>query len=543
MEQGKKRVVRIIPPIQATRQSKSEEYRQKRVVAYCRVSTKDEEQINSYETQKSYYTEYIHKNPDWSYAGLYADKGITGTSVKNRKEFNKMMRLCKAGKVDMIITKSVSRFARNTLDCLKHTRMLKALGVDVYFEEQGIHSIQPGSEFYITVFGGVAQSESENISENVKWGKLQAAREGKVAFSYKNFLGYKKGPEGTPIVDEEQAPTIRFIFERFLAGDSAAVIAKKLDERGDLTAKGKEKWSPSTIQSILTNEKYAGDAIINKTYVEDCMTKKIRTNDGLKREKYYVIDNHPAIISRDTFARTQEEIARRSAKTKVKQVGTITERGKYSSKYALTELLVCGECKTPYRRCTWTAHGKRKTVWRCINRLDFGTKYCHESPTMEEKMIHSAITAAIQEVAQESGTVLDTLKLHIGMGIQGEDNVNEETSIRIRLAEIQLEVKEMINRVSADTVDSVNDEKIQMLAGEQAELLIKLETLKNQKDKQAFNESRLQDICTILYGLKNHPLEYDDELVRRILDTVVVLSKDKIRVIFKGGIEVDQIVS
>lgn len=189
------RVVRVIPPTINTQESIREKYKQLRVVAYCRVSTKQEEQLNSYETQKNYYTEKINAEPNWTLAGIFADKGITGTSIKKRDEFKKMIRLCRQGKVDMIITKSISRFARNTVDCLVYIRKLKEMGVDVFFEEQGIHSTQPGAEFYITIYGSIAQSESENISANVKWGKEQSAREGKVAFHYKNFLGFRKGED------------------------------------------------------------------------------------------------------------------------------------------------------------------------------------------------------------------------------------------------------------------------------------------------------------------------------------------------------------
>ena len=326
-----KKVVRVIAPTITPQEQAKKLYRQLRVVAYCRVSTKQEEQLNSYETQRNYYTERINAEPNWTLVAIFADKGITGTSVKNRDEFNKMIKLCKRGKVDMIITKSISRFARNTLDCLKYTRMLKAIGVDVFFEEQGIHSTQPGAEFYITIYGSIAQSESENISANVKFGKAQSAREGNVAFHYKNFLGYRKGEDGKPEIVPEEAETIRFIYESFLAGDSFGGIKAKLEEKGILSPSGTPTWRYSTIQSILTNEKYAGDAIINKTYIEDCISKKVKVNNG-ERQKFYVENNHPAIIDRMTFARVQEELARRNGKLKVKQVGTKTEQGKYSSK-------------------------------------------------------------------------------------------------------------------------------------------------------------------------------------------------------------------
>ena len=217
-------------------------YRQLRVAAYCRVSTKEEEQLNSYEVQTKYYIEKINSEPKWSLVEIFADKGISGTSLKKRDEFKRMIKMCKRGKIDMIITKSISRFARNTVDCLESTRLLKELGVDVFFEEQGIHSTDPGAEFYITIYGSIAQSESENISANIKWGKAQAAREGKVVFRYKNFLGYRKGEDGQPEIVPEEAETIRFIYDRFLAGDSLKGIAKLLEEKGIKSPTGKAEW-------------------------------------------------------------------------------------------------------------------------------------------------------------------------------------------------------------------------------------------------------------------------------------------------------------
>lgn len=343
------KVVRIIPAAVNIQEEIKNAYRQTRVAAYCRVSTKQEDQLNSYEVQRRAYTDKINGEHGWTMVGIYADKGITGTSTRKRDEFNKLMRHCRQGKVDMIITKSVARFARNTVDCLKYTRMLKDLGVDVFFEEQGIHSTQPGAEFYITIYGSIAQSESENISANVKWGKAQSAKEGNVPFHYKNFLGYRKGEDGKPEIDPEQAEIVRRIYERFLAGDSLATIADNLNADGILTPSGEGEWRRGRIASILTNEKYKGDAILNKTYIADCLSKKVKVNNG-ERPKYYVENNHPAIIDSGTFGRVQEELARRNGKRKVKQVGTKTEQGKYSSKYALTELLICGECGTPYRR-------------------------------------------------------------------------------------------------------------------------------------------------------------------------------------------------
>ena len=195
---------------------------------------------------------------------------------------------------------------------------------------------------------------------------------------------------------------------------------------------GGEKWSCTTVRSILTNEKYKGDVIINKTYVVDCISKRVKVNNG-ERKKYYVENNHPAIVDAATFAKVQEEIARRSGKKKIKQVGTKTELGKYCGKYALTERLLCGECKTPYRRCTWTVKGKKKIVWRCINRLDYGKKYCHNSPTIEENVLHEAIMAAIQQTAQQNMDALQALKTHIVVALGAAEKEENTVEIEFRI--------------------------------------------------------------------------------------------------------------
>lgn len=252
------KTVRIIPATIDTKAAITQNYRQLRVAAYCRVSTKQDEQLNSYEVQKNHYEERIRTEPKWSLVGIFADKGITGTSMKKRDEFNKMLRLCYKGKIDMIIVKSISRFARNTLDVIKITRKLREINVDVYFEEQGIHSIDPASEFYITIYGSIAQSESENISANVKWGKAQRAKQGNVPFQYKHFLGYTKNADGEIEIVPEEAEIIREIYERYLSGESLHGIKCYLEEKEIPTPAGCNVWRQETIRSILSNEKYKG---------------------------------------------------------------------------------------------------------------------------------------------------------------------------------------------------------------------------------------------------------------------------------------------
>ena len=535
-----KKVVRKIPAKVDIAEEIKQAHRQLQVAAYCRVSTAQEEQLNSYDVQVRYYTEKIRSEPKWAFVGIFADRGLSGTSTKKRDEFNKMIKMCRRGKIDMIITKSISRFARNTADVLKYVRMLKEIGVDIFFEEQNIHSTQPGAEFYITIYGSIAQSESENISANVIWGKNQSAKEGNVPFQYKRFLGYRRGTDGKPEIDPEQAEVVKRIYASFLAGDSMTTIANSLTADGIPTPTGSGRWVPGTIQSIISNEKYAGNAVLNKTYVVDCLSKKVKRNDGKARPMYFVENNHPAIIDSATFGRAQEELARRTGKRKVKQKGTKTEQGRYSSKYALTELLVCGECGTPYRRCTWTIKGEKKPVWRCINRLDFGKKYCHHSPTMEESVLQEAIMTAILRTAKQSADVLGTLKLHIGMGLEASDTEDNSLDIQVRIAEIDAEFKAMLQAIATDTVEDFDEQRATELMAEKSKLEQQLTRYGNAQQEKENAKSRLDETFTILEGLENHPMEYDDRLVRQVLECVVVESKEKIKVIFAGGLEVEQ---
>lgn len=272
----------------------------------------------------------------------------------------------------------------------------------------------------------------------------------------------------------------------------------------------------------------------------DCLSKKSKINNG-ERPKYYVENSHPAIINAAIFNRVQEELARRSGKRKVKQVGTKTEQGKYSSKYALTELLICGECRTPYRRCTWTIQGKKKIVWRCISRLDFGKKYCKNSPSIEESVLQDAIMTAIMQTARQSADVLKMLKIHIGMGLETASSEDKSLDIQIRIAEIQSEFEALLHNINSENQDdTLNESRLAELILEKRSLEQQLEQYENAKRKRENAKSRLDVIFTILDGLQNHPLTYDDQIVRQILECVVVESKEKIKVVFVGGYEAEQ---
>lgn len=343
MEQATlERRVRVIPATQPQESRHAARGGRRRVAAYCRVSTDSEEQLNSYAAQKAYYTQKIEESPDWEMAGVFADEGITGTSLKKRKEFNKMIAACKRGRIDMIITKSLSRFARNTVDYLETVRMLKANGIGVIFEKENINTLTESSEFLITLFSGFAQAESESLSKNVIWGKKKSMAKGNVPFQYKKLLGYRRGEDDKPEIVPEEAETVRRIYRLYLDGLSLGQIQETLNADHVPTAKGVRAWSHQVIQNILTNEKYIGDALLQKTYVTDCISKRVKKNQG-ERPMYYVENHHPAIIPRAQFNRVREEMTRRASKRKVMQKTGKTEQGKYSAKYALSELLVCGE--------------------------------------------------------------------------------------------------------------------------------------------------------------------------------------------------------
>ncbi len=409
------RKVTIIPAL--PKEQVQARMRKLRVAAYCRVSTEEEEQQSSYEIQCSYYTEKILSHPEWELVDIFADEGITGTSTKKRDDFNRMIRMCRKGKIDLILTKSVPRFARNTLDTLNYTRMLKAMGIGVSFERENINTLEMDNEMLITFFAAFAQAESESTSKNVAWGKRKAIRQGKVSYHYKTFYGYRKGPDGMPERVEEQSKVYIGMCAQFLSGYSLRNIEDDLKARNIPYMDGKE-WNIKTIRSLLMSEKYCGDVLLQKTFIEDCISKKVVKNTG-QLDQVLVENCHPATISRDMYNAILAEFARRNAgKSPTKQAST--GQSCYSSKYALSERLVCGECGTMYRRCVWKRNGTEKIVWRCVNRLDYGTRFCHDSPSIEEGALQSAILAALNSIMSSKQTLIDH--------ITNQSNQGDETS-------------------------------------------------------------------------------------------------------------------
>ena len=303
----------------------------RRVAAYARVSTDSDEQQSSYEAQVDFYTRHIQSNPEWEFVGLYADEGISGTNTKRREGFNLMVADALDGKIDLILTKSISRFARNTVDTLTTVRKLKERNVEVYFEKENIYTLDAKGEVIITIMSSLAQEESRSISENVTWGKRKSMADGKFSLSYKHFLGYEKGEDGLPKIVEEEAKIVRSIYQLFLEGQTIRMIADHLTRQGIPTPMGKKNWRVSTIMSILQNEKYKGDALLQKTYTADFLTKSIKRNHG-EVPQYYIKDSHPAIIDPATFDLVQKEIERRRP-----------ERHKLHRSNSFTAKVICGD--------------------------------------------------------------------------------------------------------------------------------------------------------------------------------------------------------
>ena len=532
-----KRKVREIPAKPEFSGRNPLDLRPKRVAAYCRVSTDREEQEHSFEIQKQMYTDMIMMKPNWQMAGIYADEGITGTINKKRPGFMKMIEDCRKGKIDIIITKSVSRFSRNNLDCLMYVRELKGKGIPIIFEKEGINTLQVSSELLIALFGGLSQAESESISMNVKMGIRHNLKNGKVHFCYRSFLGYRKGADGNPEIVPEEAEIIKRIYRDYLLGKTLQAIAQELNNDGIPKANGKTNWTGANVMSILRNEKYKGDALLQKTYVVDCISKKTKKNNG-ELPMYYVENSHPAIIERSVFDKVQEEIARRSSKAKTKETGTKTALGKYSGKYALSEMLYCGECGKPYRRITWNIRGEHKVVWRCVSRLDYGKKYCKCSPSIEEALLHNAISEAITQKSKIEGASPEKIIRHI-QSYQVSQDTESVLAKQNRLKELQKKFDSLtsIDIEQADTGEF--DEQFESLMCEIHRLEDELAKIETEKSKWEKSSENLEQISAIIEGLKNHPVPYDDIIVRQLVYCIKVVSKNMIQIYFKDGTTFD----
>ena len=426
-----------------------------KVAAYCRVSTDSEEQASSYEVQVAHYTQFIQKNPEWELAGIYADDGITGTNTKKREEFNRMIQDCMDGNIDMIITKSISRFARNTLDCLKYIRELKEKIIPVFFEKENINTMDSKGEVLLTIMASLLQT------------------------------------------------------------------GRGLETDGILTGAGKTKWRPETLKKILQNEKYIGDALLQKTYTVDFLNKKRVQNKGIVPQ-YYVENSHEPIIPRDLYMQVQEEMIQRANL----HSGANREKRVYSSKYALSSIVYCSRCGEIYRRIAWNNRGKHSTVWRCCTRVEHGPTAC-DAPTIQEPDLQVAVVKAINLTLGNRESMMATLQENVEAVIRQEDETSSE-GIDAKLLELQKELLKLAN--SKKNYNSVTDEIDRLRELKQNALV---ESVEREGLKQ-----RIREMREFLERQSTEVTEYDELLVRRLIAKVTVYDEG-FEVEFKSGMAVD----
>lgn len=491
-----------------------------RVAAYCRVSTDSDEQATSYEAQVEHYTEYIQKNPDWEFAGIYADDGISGTNTKRRDEFNRMIDDCKAGKIDMIITKSISRFARNTLDCLKYIRQLKDMNIPVLFEKESINTMDAKGEVLITIMASLAQQESQSLSQNVKLGLQYRYQQGKVQINHNRFLGYTKDTDGNLVIDPEQAEVVKRIYREYLEGFSMDKIAAGLEADGILTGAGGTRWHTSTINKILRNEKYIGDALLQKTYTTDFLNKTRVKNNGLMPQ-YYVEGNHEAIIPKEIYMRVQEELVRR----RVVKTSANGKKRSYSCNHCFSQIVICGECGELFRRIHWNNRGCKSIVWRCISRLESTGLECH-ARTVNETVLENVVLSAINELLGDKPGYQEQLQQNIAEAIRSSSTATDE--IDEKLAVLQQELLQRAN--NKESYDAVADE------------ILRLRDLKQQSvmDTSARDEQirRINELQDFIRHQPTHLTGFDETLVKRWIKQITVWD-DRITVELKSGVNID----
>lgn len=502
-----------------------EEKRLRRVAAYARVSTNDEEQLTSYEAQMDYYTKHIKGNPEWKFAGMYADRDRSGTTTKRRDDFNRMIADALAGKIDLILTKSVSRFARNTVDTLSTVRMLKEKGVEVYFEKENIYTMDSKGELLITIMSSLAQEESRSISENVTWGQRKRMQDGKVSLPYKRFLGYKKGPDGLPAIVEEEADIVRLIYRLFLYGKSPSAIASMLTDEGILTPGGKNGWRPNVVVSILTNEKYSGNALLQKKYTVDFLTKKQKVNEG-EVPQYFVRDSHPAIIEPEVFELVQYEMKRR------KESGRWT-----SSVHPFSGKIICGECGGVYGSKVWHATDEyRRTVWQCNEK--YRGRRC-QTPHLTDAQIQAAFIAAFNNRLENKAEILEAYDevirvLTDNSALDAEAaTLNDECDVVMELT------RKAVQENAASALDQ--DEYRQRYEGLVARYetasarLAEIETLRLERSAKRTNITRFLK-ALVKYG--DLVTEFDEELWYITVDFITVYEDGRLVVTFRDGSEV-----
>lgn len=523
--------VRIIPSkINPLTRLPNNSLHKRRVAAYARVSTEQEEQANSYEAQVDYYKNFINNRPEWQFVDIYTDKGISGTNHKHRDGFNKMIADARAGLIDLIVTKSVSRFARNTLDTISLTRELKAKGVEIFFEEQNVYTFDSNGELMLTILASMAQEESRNISENVKWGKKKKAKDGYVQVGYKRFLGYDKheDPKIALKVNENEAEIVRFIYSEFLKGKGYKWICSELERNHIKTPGGKDKWQISTIKSILHNEKYKGDAEMQKTYIGNFLDHIPIKNNG-EQEKIYIDDHHEAIVKKEHWQLVQKEVERRNV------------RLGYSSHNAFYCKIICGDCGSFYGKKLWhSTDAYRKEIYQCTHKFRSKKKntIC-KTPNFTEEEIKCKFVLAYNEFMADKSTVINDCKYMIDIldnTVELEDKINK---LRLRAEDIVILVENLVERNCNEAMDQDEFQKrYDDLDKEHESTINEINTLSVEIENKKAQAKCLVAFIEELDKVPNLLENYDDELWSYLIEKAVVGNDGSINFIFRNGREI-----
>ncbi|HEO3404010.1 TPA: recombinase family protein [Streptococcus agalactiae] len=500
--------------------SSSDEFslKKRRVAGYARVSTDHEDQATSYESQMRYYSEYINGRDDWEFVKMYSDEGISGTNTKLRTGFKSMVEDALDGKIDLIITKSVSRFARNTVDSLTTVRQLKEVGVEIYFEKENIWTLDSKGELLITIMSSLAQEESRSISENVTWGLRKQFAEGKVHFPYTNVLGFKAGEDGAIVVDQDEAKTVRYIFQQALIGKSPYHIAKDLTEQVIPSPSGKSHWNATTIKRMLRNEKYKGDALLQKTYTTDFLTKKKNINRG-ELPQYYVENNHEAIVDRETFDAVQQ---------------VLENKGRKSSTTIFSSKLVCGDCGHFFGSKVWHSTSKyRRVIYQCNEKYK-GISKCSTPHVTEEEVIQWFISA-VNQVLDNRIEVIDNLYVLLSIG--NLEVIDEQ----IKVLETEAEVVSQLvaNLVSENAIIRQDQDKYlkkyNQLTSKYEGIVQDIESLELQRMQKSKRNKELQDFIGTLEKLGKVLTDFDELLWESLVESVMINEDKGAKFKFKNG--------
>ena len=524
-----KRVTTIQPTLTRFTAVPITEQRRRKVAAYARVSTDHEEQQSSYEAQLDYYTNFIRNHDGWEFVNVYADEGITGTSTKHREGFKQMVADALAGKIDLIVTKSVSRFARNTVDSLTTIRQLKENGTECYFEKENIWTFDSKGELLITIMSSLAQEESRSISENCTWGQRKRMADGKVSVPFSRFLGYDRGENGELVVNPEQAEIVKRIYTEVLQGATPHTIAAGLTADGIRSPGGKDRWNPKTVQSILQNEKYKGDALLQKCFTEDFLTKKQVVNRGVLPQ-YYVEDDHEAIIDPETFDLVQQEMIRR------RKTGS-----RYSGVDIFASRLVCGECGSYYGAKVWHSNSKyRRVIYQCNHKYHEGNS-CN-TPHLTEDEIKQGFVVALNRLLEGKATVISNLESLSSVLLDTSEM--ETTAVKLK-AEMEL-VQEMIQKAIAENARIALDQKeYKARFDELSQRFDTLEKQHNELERQIADRvsrrAAMYQFIGVLKKQKDLITEFDPSLWGALLDHATIYGKDDIRFTFKDGTEINAI--